>query len=243
MSFDLQSAQSPYSDNMNLYYSRKYSTYKCTVYESGNRNSYCYLWGEIDGLRGSNERVTCIFKYLTALNEQNKFVSVALYCDFCAGQNKKRAMMTMIEYGLMNVWTKIKKIKITYLLPGHTYMPVDSVHSVIERCIKKKTISGPSEWPTIIRNARIYPKPYIVINLKLIDFLDWKILAAQWYSPQLKYNERKQKIQISKVKSFIITKIMNELSKEQISIHVYFTYNAEEVPLTLVKKKKNNHCN
>lgn len=160
VSFDLQKVLStPYSDNMNLYYSRKYSTYNCTVYESGSRNSYCYLWGEIDGLRGSNEIVTCIFKYLTALNEQNKFESVALYCDSCAGQNKNRAMMTMIEYGLMNVWTKIKEIKITYLLPGHTYMPVDSVHSVIERCIKKKTIWGPSEWPTIIRNARIYPKP------------------------------------------------------------------------------------
>lgn len=56
------------------------------MYESGSRNSYCYLWGEIDGLRGSNEIVTCIFKYLTALNEQNKFESVALYCDSCVGQ-------------------------------------------------------------------------------------------------------------------------------------------------------------
>lgn len=191
--------------------------------------------------RGSNEIVTCIFKYLTALYEQNKFESVALYCDSCAGQNKNRAMMTMIEYGLMNVWTKIKEIKITYLLPGHTDMPVDSVHSVIERCIKKKTIWGPSEWPTIIRNARIYPKPYIVIDLKFIVFLDWKMLAAQWYSPQLKCNEGKQKIQISKVKSFVFTKLMNELSEEQITKHVYFSYNAEEVPLTLAKKKKNNH--
>lgn len=79
--------------------------------------------------------------------------------------------MTMIEYGLMNVWTKIKETKITYLLPGNAYMPVDSVHSVIERCIKKKTIWCPSEWPIIVRNARLYPKPYIVvIDLKFIDF-------------------------------------------------------------------------
>jgi len=67
------------------------------------------------------------------------------------------------------------------------------------------------------------------------------MLAAQWYSPQLKCNEGKQKIQISKVKSFVFTKIMNEFSEEQITIHVYFSYNAEEVPLTLAKKKKNNH--
>lgn len=155
---------------MNLYYSRKYSTYNCSVYESGTRNGFCYLWGETDGLRGSNEIVSCIFKYLSLLDEQNKFESIALYCDSCAGQNKNRAMMSMIDYGLMNIWTKIKEIKITYLLPGHTYMPVDSVHSVIERCVNKKTIWAPSEWSTMIRNARINPKPYIVIDLKLWIF-------------------------------------------------------------------------
>jgi hypothetical protein len=45
LSFDLQKVLStPYSDNMNLYYSRKYSIYNCTIYESGSRNSYCNLW-------------------------------------------------------------------------------------------------------------------------------------------------------------------------------------------------------
>jgi hypothetical protein len=36
--------------------------------------------------------------------------------------------------------------------------------------------------------------------------------------------------------------MMNELSEEQITIYVYFSYDSEEVPLTLAKKKKNNHA-
>lgn len=49
----------------------------------------------------------------------------------------------------------IINIKITYVLPGHSYMSVDSIHANIERFVNKKTIWAPSEWLTLIRNARV----------------------------------------------------------------------------------------
>lgn len=57
---------------MNLYYSRKYSFYNCTVYESGFQNAFAYLWGEIDGQRGCNEIASSIYKYLTKLTSKIK---------------------------------------------------------------------------------------------------------------------------------------------------------------------------
>jgi len=55
ISFDLQKVlNTPQGQNMNLYYSRKYSVFNCTVYESGTQNSYAYLWDESTDQRGAN---------------------------------------------------------------------------------------------------------------------------------------------------------------------------------------------
>ncbi|KAF0703430.1 Uncharacterized protein FWK35_00033649, partial [Aphis craccivora] len=102
---------SPLGQNMNLYYSKKFSSYNCTIYESGTQNFYAYLWGEINGKRGCNEIVTY------------------------------------------------------------------SVHASIERFVKDKTVRASSEWATLIRNARINPKPIEVKQLAYLDFYDWKYEA------------------------------------------------------------------
>lgn len=72
---------------------------------------------------------------------------------------------------------KIKRIKIVFLLPGHTYMPVDSIHATIERFIKRRTVWAPSEWETIIGNARTNPSNLETIKLHFEDFLDWKSIS------------------------------------------------------------------
>ncbi|KAF2881944.1 hypothetical protein ILUMI_24226 [Ignelater luminosus] len=61
---------------------------------------------------------------------------------------------------------------------GHTYMPVDSVHAVIENYSKSMNVQAPSEWSTIIRNARRRPKPYEIIQVYYPDILDWKSLSV-----------------------------------------------------------------
>lgn len=55
---------------MNLYYSRKYSMFNLTVYESGPQNAITYLWGETNGGRGCNDIVTYTYKYLLGLDEK-----------------------------------------------------------------------------------------------------------------------------------------------------------------------------
>lgn len=54
-SFDLQKVlNTPQGDNINLYYSQKYAFYNETLYESGTKHAFCYLWGESDGNRSCN---------------------------------------------------------------------------------------------------------------------------------------------------------------------------------------------
>ncbi|KAF2902767.1 hypothetical protein ILUMI_03412 [Ignelater luminosus] len=81
-------------------------------------------------------------------------------------------------FHLLNHCKNVEELTITYLVAGHTYMPVDSVHAVIENYSKSMNVQAPSEWSTIIRNARRRPKPYEIIQVYYPDILDWKSLSV-----------------------------------------------------------------
>ncbi|KAL4718944.1 hypothetical protein ACJJTC_004531 [Scirpophaga incertulas] len=172
-SFDLQKVlNTPHGESMLLYYSRKYAVFNLTVYESGTQNGYCYTWGESEGKRGSFEIGTCLHKYLTEVNNRG-LKYLILYCDSCSGQNKNRTILTVFK-NFLETSTNLEVIQINYLLPGHTYMSVDSMHSVIEREVRKLIVWSPSQWPTYMQAARKNPRPYEVVTLHHTDFIDWQ---------------------------------------------------------------------
>ena len=175
-SFDLQKVlNTPYGESMLLYYSRKYSMYNLTFYESQTQNGFCFLWGESDAKRGSNEIATCVTKYLQNVDERG-IKNVLLYCDACPGQNKNKIVLTSLHH-FLKTSKSIQVIQINFLLPGHSYMPVDSMHAIIEREVKKLIVWSPSQWPTYIEAARKNPFPYKVEVLEYSDILDWNELA------------------------------------------------------------------
>jgi len=109
-----------------------------------------------------NEICTIIDKYLMIVEDRKTVKTLTLFCDSCPGQNKNNVVFAAIFWFMNKKANNINKVSITYLQPGHTYMPVDSVHSTIESNLKKKIVWAPSEWPRIIVNSRNKPKPYEV---------------------------------------------------------------------------------
>lgn len=89
-------------------------------------------------------------------------------------------------------------------------MPVDSIHATIERYVKKKTIWGPSEWPTLIRNARMNPRPLEVIELDSNDILEWKDFSTTTFPNNLKTYFGK-KVFTSKIKYLLFKKPLKML--------------------------------
>lgn len=179
VSLDLQKVlATPHGDTMLLGFSRKYAVYNFTTYESETRRGTCYIWGEKDGKRGPNEIASNLYDYLTKIDFEGKFKTLALYCDNCGGQNKNRYVLSMIRYFLDNS-DNIETINLNFLITGHTYMPADSMHAVIENHIKKSIVQASSEWPTVLRNARKTPEPYAIEERHYTDFLDFKSLPLE----------------------------------------------------------------
>lgn len=151
-SFDLQKVLTkPHGNSILLYYARKLAVYNFTVYESTTKNGFCFLWNETLGKKGSNEIYTALNRYLHLLDQRvsPEIYELSLYCDNCSGQNKNKQILAMINRFLKTA-IHLKKITLNYLIAGHTYMPVDSMHSTIESFISKKTIYAPSMWKTIM---------------------------------------------------------------------------------------------
>lgn len=235
VSFDLQKVlNTPHGDNLLLYYARKYSFYNLTIYENVTQNGLCYLWGECDGNRGSNEICTTLYKYLHDVDKKGIVQNVSLHCDSCSGQNKNRSTLAMLFY-FLNESSNIKTIKITFLLPGHTYMPVDSIHGTIERFIKRRTVWAPSEWETIIGNSRINPRNLETVKLYFSDFLDWKQLSGEILSTKKFKSIDGESIKITQVRSAYF-------EKNNSNVILDYSYNSENlktIKITLPKKWKN----
>lgn len=181
-SFDLQKVlATPCGESMMLYYSRKYAVYNFTVYESRTQNGYCYTWGESDGKRGSCEIATCLLRYLKEVDSKG-VKTLLLYCDNCAGQNKNKVILSMIKHFLKQS-KNLQVVQLNYLLAGHTYMPVDSMHAVIEREVKKLIVWAPSQWPTFMESSRKQPQPYSVNVVEHTEFIDFNNLADMEFTP------------------------------------------------------------
>lgn len=235
-SFDLQKVlHTPSGRSMLFSYSRKYAVYNLTFYESHTRNAYCYLWGEKNGNRGCNEVCTIMEMYLKQLDGK-KVTEINLYCDNCAGQQKNKAMITLLMNFLQNS-THVKKITLNFLVSGHSFMTVDSIHGTIERSSKNKTVYAPSEWSTIIANARIHPFPYTIIQMKYNDFKDWKTFSDTQFNFRL---DDGSSFKVSEVQRCVFDKIAVQHKSE---FGVFFSARNENVTIVKCKQKRNSRQN
>ncbi|XP_072400657.1 uncharacterized protein [Diabrotica undecimpunctata] len=185
VSFDLEKVlNTPHGDSMLLYYSRKLAVYNLCFYENGTREVFCYYWDESHGKRGANEISTILNRYIMKVDQRGNIKNLLLYCDCCPGQNRNRVVLTMLHSTLQQC-KNLETIQINYLLTGHTYMPVDSVHAVIEANLKNTIIYTPSQWYTVFSTARKDPFPYNVEKLTFEDFYKWDSMSDKYFKGNL----------------------------------------------------------
>lgn len=107
---------------------------------------------------------------------------VRFYADNCSAQNKNQFLVTMYSYAFNH--TTLKSITHNYFTVGHTQNTDDSMHSTIERMIRRTLKGGniytPTQYSGIILAAKKSGKPYVVTDLHYSDFLDFKKVASKY---------------------------------------------------------------
>lgn len=143
-----------------------------------------YFWHEGTGNRGSDEIGSCLLQFiekrLSQVNDGSA-VDITFYSDNCGGQNKNKFILALYIYCVLN-YDKLNSITHKFLITGHTQNEGVSVHSVIEKCIKRSLKSGPiyvpSQYAQLIRTAKKTGPPYWVNELSFNDFISLKKLHS-----------------------------------------------------------------
>ncbi|CAH2009765.1 unnamed protein product [Acanthoscelides obtectus] len=206
--YDLQAVlQCPRGETSPFYYCSKLNVFNFTIYELKTKDVQCYMWDESEGNRGVCEIGTCVLNYIESLESRanqmyNKKIDLIFYSDNCCGQQKNHVMFKIYHHAVQK-YNFINSITHKFLIKGHTQNEGDSVHSVIERHVKRSLKSGPifipAQYVTIIRTSKVSGSPYRVHELNHEDFLDLKDFASTAARSFTK-NDRNESIKIADIK-------------------------------------------
>ncbi|KAK3922225.1 Lysosomal acid lipase/cholesteryl ester hydrolase [Frankliniella fusca] len=195
--FDLQKVlPCPRSETSVFFYCNKLSLYNFTVFDLRLMEGHCYLWTEVDALKGSNEIGSNLYNFISGKVEEGvkEFV---FWSDSPTGQNRNRMIFCMHMLAAARL-----KVKITHrvLESGHSYSEADSMHARIELEAQMKEILTPDEWIKLIKEAKQDGKPYIINRLENENVSDLHYLVDR---QNWEKNTNKEKVQWSKVREVV----------------------------------------
>lgn len=198
--YDLQAVlPTPSGEVSSFYYKRRLATYNFTIFESNSNEGHCFIWNESVGNRGAIEIGSCIIKFMEKFVTDERTM-LTFYSDNCNGQNKNRYIYTVYMYIVM--FLNVSEITHKFLTTGHTQMPVDSMHSTIEKQKKRALKSGPvyipAQWVSIIKLAKKKGKPYSTTEMDTKDFIDLTNLCND-IGTNYSINESGEKILMSDI--------------------------------------------
>ena len=112
-----------------------------------------------------------LYDYLTTNYSCVQANTIIAYNDGCSYQNRCTVLCnTQLLFTKMNNKILIHK----YLCKGHTQMEVDSIHSVIERTLKNRSIYSPASYIDLIEYAKKKDPKYEVLCLDHTFFRDFR---------------------------------------------------------------------
>lgn len=144
-----------------LYFKTRLQVNIFTLYNLATHQCTNYVWNETEGDLKSSSFVLCIIRHLTDHCLENK-KPIIIYSDGCCYQNRNVVLSNALSYFSTQHNITIEQ---KYLEKGHTQMECDATHALIERKLRGRDITLPSQYVTIIKEAR--KKPFILDGLYL----------------------------------------------------------------------------
>lgn len=157
-----------------IYYKKKLVVHNYTIYNLKTNDGFCFLWHEGEGGVTSNEFATILYDFIENKSGIKSGEEIIIFSDGCGYQNRN----VTLTNALLHLCKK-KKITIIqkYLVPGHTQMECDSMHSTIERKLRNQDIYTPAGYLSACKLARRHPKPYSVEYLRHTYFKNYSKLS------------------------------------------------------------------
>ena len=152
-----------------MFYARLLWTYSFGVHNCADDSACMYLWSESEAKRGSSEVCSCLSHYLDT--HESKTRHLVLFSDSCGVQNKNKIMFAFL-LRLIKL-RRFDRIDHIFLTRGRTFLPNDRDFGVIEKFKKGEMAYVPTDYASIIENART-ADPFRTVNMQTTDVSDYK---------------------------------------------------------------------
>lgn len=177
-----------------VYYKRQLSFYLFNIHVLSNGSSFFYTYDETVGKKGSNEVVSMLHHFFINYLKPN-VREIHIFCDSCGGQNKNYTMIRFLHY-MTTIVKRFDTLIVTYPIRGHSYLECDKNMSLIKNATPAET---PNDWRDAIREARVKPRSFEVVECTSDTFKAWEGALQDGYMK--KFQAKTQKIRQLRIAS------------------------------------------
>lgn len=130
--------------------------------------------------KGADDVCSMLCHFFTNVLD-TKVRQLIVFCDSCAGQNKNYTVLHFLHY-MVHQLERFETVKIVFPIRGHSYLECDKNMSLVNT---KSYVEVPAEWRDVLRNNRIKPSFFKVIDCaEEVSFQNWIEYLAQFYVPK-----------------------------------------------------------
>lgn len=142
-----------------VYYKRQLSVYVFNIHILSTGQSVFYTYAETTGHKGSDE--VCSFLHHFFYNFLDSEVKeLEFFSDSCAGQNKNNFIFKFYHH-LVHKEKRFEKVTGYFPIKGHSYNECDKNCALIKKTYEAEL---PEDWAEVIRNSRVKPSPFDVVE-------------------------------------------------------------------------------
>lgn len=160
-----------------VYYRRQLNFISFNIHVLSDSTSVFYTYDESVARKGADDVCSMLNHFLLNLLDP-QVRDLIIFCDSCAGQNKNYTVIRFLHY-IVHKINRFNSVKVVFPIRGHSYLECDKNMSLVNT---KSYTETPEEWREILRNSRIKPSPFRVINCgDEVKFQNWTEFLSQSY--------------------------------------------------------------
>lgn len=152
----------PKLDTKNYVFKLKLNLHNNTIMNMETGEVMCYLFSDVDCDLTASTFISTLVDFIRKQNELYPGIDIDIESDTCAAACRNRYIANALAFLAVELQVNITQF---FFISGHSFMSVDTVHSLIERRIKSKEITSVEMYIDEIKKARI-KQP---LQVKMID--------------------------------------------------------------------------
>ena len=159
-----------------VYYRRQLSIYSFNIHNLTTNEVFVYFYDETKGNKGADDVCSMLNDFFTTkIPAEIKIIH--LFCDSCGGQNKNWTVFRYFHYAV-HVLNRFEVLKVSFPIRGHSFLECDKDMGLVQQTTSTEI---PSDWQTVIREARINPSPFMVVPMQNEDFKNYTEFLSSDY--------------------------------------------------------------